>query len=218
MLRDNCYTVRVLYSTIEYDVILGIITDIKSKSNIFKVNDIVFVYLKWYNDEGYTMDSLRVEEETIFRFTDNNYNKPYMLPLLKYGCIAMHISDYYVKKIVLYSSFNVYHCLKNILHCEMEWHNITELPKNNNCNDMFMIITPTQWYYTYDTKNDLIDLEKQSIFQNFGRKTITKLIKYIELKSLTTNICYIDICDLISIKNSNTRFFKILDFNQNSSL
>lgn len=216
------YKVKVLYSTIEYDVVFGIIVSIDSQQSLYKINDIVFVFVTWNEHLLGSMYTLEAYETSIFRFSEEKNNVPCRLPLLKYGCIAMYINEHcsYCKleKIKLHSTFNVYNCLKNFIQSEIEWYDLSCKDYESHIKDFQIIITPSEWYVELKHFKKLFDLNKKSLLQEFGGNLIYKLVEYIEKYSLKTNIYYIEVNDVMFIKNSRSRFFYIIDFCQNSNL
>lgn len=221
--------IKVSYSTMEYDLVLGTIIRIESENSHLKVNDVVIAYLTW-SDDGMskdtidttdTMDTISVFETNIIRFTNHKYITPCILPILKYGCIAIKLLERYVQpsRIVLYSTFNIYHCIKSILPYDIKWYDISKININSlNKKTLIIIITPTQWYYTYNNKHYFIDLNNTSLLKFFGKETINNMIKYIEAHSFKTSIYYIQVKDVLSLKASSSRFFNIVDYTQNLSL
>jgi hypothetical protein len=216
------YKIKVLYSTIEYDVIFGIIVSTESQCSLYKINDRVFVFVTWNEHLLGSMYTLEVYETSIFRFSEERNNTPCKLPLLKYGCLAIYINEqcskYKLEKVKLHSTFNVYNCLKNIVHSKIEWYDLSNKDCKSHKKDFKIVITPSQWYIELNHVKKMFDLDKKSLLQEFGENLIYILVKYIEKYSLKTNIYYIEMNDLLIVKSSKSRFFCILDFCQNSNL
>lgn len=216
------YTINTLYSTYDYDVILGTITHINNNDNIntsFKIGDNVIVIPNYYTFKICLKDpfmSICVSEECIFKIKNNISDiSGNILPSIKCGCIAniINILNTENKKIIIYSEYNIYKLITQFIN-NIEWldindniNNSADIINNNN----IVYITQSMWFININNIKYCFDLQKNSLIYIFGKNIISNIIN----KNIVADIYCIPfkcIIDLYYNNSKKSRFFYVLSF------
>lgn len=219
--------IHVLYSTLEFDVILGRVVNIVDPPHRedICINDLVYVYIDWNNFHIVNTDmlySIIVDFENVFKIKHNKHSLPMMLPYLKYGCIAFQSLSLLKRRdinIDIYSPFNIFYLLKKMFpvkDTQLRWHNIFEkcTVYDTKPEDMRIIITPKSWQIDYNGQQFQYKLDETSIFGIFGRNNLERLFDYVINEFSFANIYYTRMIDVPDLKESHTRFFHIIQFSE----
>jgi hypothetical protein len=225
MVKHHQCCVKVLFSTIDFDVLLCKITRIVQPiTKNLCIGQHVFVFVRWSdfsicNED--MLNSLYVHEDCIFKFENVSYNSANVLPMLKLGCIALTVNDLHPKNecIDMYCSYNIYHCLSKFLCDDIArlcWHDIANINwtvvNENKNHKLQLVITTYSWHVLYKKSSVRHVFNEESIIQRFGSATIDKLMDIIQKKRVLNSIYYLEWLDLLDTKDSHSRFFHIITF------
>jgi hypothetical protein len=213
-------TIYTLYSTIEYDIIIGKITKIDGNNSKFNIGDNVFLFLDYYEFKICKEDplmSLCIDEYYLFKIP-NKLNTPLVLPFLKYGCISYVIrilSQNKNNKIIIYSNYNIYNIIhsmsKKYVNTEWKPYNDIKLYSNN-----YVTISNNKWIFKFNNIEYIFDFNNETLIHMFGKNNINILLQ--QLYFLNTGIYYYifnNIENYSQINNNQlkkTRFFNIYTF------
>lgn len=214
-------TIYTLYSTIEYDIIIGKITHIYGDNCNLNIGDQVFMFLDYYNFYICREDPLMsvcVDDYYLFKIP-NKLNTPLILPFLKYGSISylLRILTEKNKEIIIYSPYNIYNIIQKLSkNTKLEWKNLNEINYNG---DNYVAILNDKWIFKINNKKYIFDFKEETLIHMFGKKNINILLQlYFKEHSLNTGVYYnlfnnIEnkcLCNKLII--SKSRFFNIYTF------
>lgn len=222
------FTIHILYSTLEYDIIIGIITNISAVADLientsFKIGEKVLIIPDYYNYQICPKDplmSICVNEECIFKIPLENIS-PLTLYAIKYGCIVYINKILNPKniKIIMYSKYNVFKLIKKfMINNNIEWRPLNDELTDNDIiiNNNIIHITSLKWIIIINHINYCIDLQKHSLIYIFGKKNINIIINIIYKQHILTDIYYIPFEFIQTIdfndKFNKSRFFSIISF------
>lgn len=222
------FTIHILYSTLEFDIIIGIITNISSdliENTSFKIEEKVLIIPDYYNYQICPKDplmSICVNEECIFKIPLEIIS-PLTLYAIKYGCIVYINKILNPKniKIIIYSKYNVFKLIKKfIINNNIEWcplnDELTDKQTDIIINNNIIHITPLKWIIIINHINYCVDLQKHSLIYIFGKENINIIINNICKQHILTDIYYIPFKFIQTIdfndKFNKSRFFYIISF------
>lgn len=217
--------IEIMYSTCEYDVLLGIVNEIKgipTRNKSLAIGDIVFAFLDEHCFKVCDKDpfgSLYMNEECVFKMPEDQCNSALFLPVFKYGCIAQCIKNC-IKNVLsqpsfpihIFCNYNIYNIICKLIDTEcFAWH-------DNDTNANLIkgtIIKISPGKLAFDN-NININFDNNSLLEILGHDSIEKIIRTIIDKHILANICYVKINqlteDLIANQHCKSRFFNVISF------
>jgi len=229
------FIIYSLYSNIEYDIIIGVITDkIGNSNSLFKIGDTVLFFpdnIHTYSCINDPFLSYYIDEEYIFKISESDLYSSYLLPIFKYNCVCYIIKSFIspISKIKLYSNYNINCIINKLISNMIEWHPINEFNDNlikvnniikKNEDDVIIYISPLLWKFYINNDILIYDLTLYNILYIFGINNIKFIInsclKNIKnIKIFINSISFSDISNnqIIINNNKKTKFFNILKFN-----
>lgn len=224
---NRCYyEIKTDYSTFEYDIIFGSIKSIRGESNpSLQIGDMVFVIVdknQFQASVSHPYACILVSDDCIFKVDDKmrRQHAPLMLPIIKYGCLALHLLSIVRKpysKIVVCSPFNIFHTISSFLKkrfvLEFVRENAAALPRDSSI--CCVHATPIEWKITYENETYTYNLEEHSLLDIFEHSNIHHVLTIALKLRLLANVIYVgidEVCGINFHKTRHSRFYKVLTF------
>lgn len=190
--------IHVVYSTLEYDVILGVIE--KTKATRFHIGQHVIVFYT-YAQNAFASNMkdplryIRVDDRYVFPLPHQDLFTPAILPIVKYGFIFFSIGS----NITLEAPTNVQKLYQRIART-----------LTNNDSIQEVIIQEDRW----SVNKKVYDVQKHGLIELFGSHGVDAMLDTIVKYNLLADVIYLPISELtsnmIEMKPKSTRFFIIL--------
>lgn len=216
-------TISILYSTIQYDIIVGKITNINGKDCKLHINDLVFYFFDFYEFEICPNDpfmSLCVDDYYLFKIP-SEINIPFILPTIKYGFLIFLILILIKKKsaITIYSDYNAFNIIYKFIYkyINIKWNLLNEY---NQTNDNYILVSDEKWIFKINNLEHIFDFNDKTIINIFGTNNIiTVLNMFLSLKSFVSGgIFYIPFNNYDeNIINAKSKFFNIITFSESEN-
>lgn len=193
--------ILIMYSTLEYDIMLGIIE--KSRVDKFRIGQHVIVFYTHANNAFASimpdpLRCIRVDEKYVYSLPDQILFNPSILPFVKYGLIFFSLGV----NVTLEAPTNVQRLYQKIFRF---------LTSNNKTEKV--IIKEDMWI----VDDQVYDIQTNGLIDLFGDQTVDKLLDKIAKYKLRADIIHLRITELTNnmneLKPKSTRFFVILCYN-----